>query len=210
LPRKRLRRPLRLQPRGLFQFTPKTVSIDVSAVAPGPGSRKILHVSRSRGALETFDPDEPAREVDLARVVALLELEDSRRQAAGEPGIETLFEPRHLQDVRRLAKSLLRASPGALPFEGRPRTCFESNGTHLGEFLWIARDLPEAVIETRFPSFDAAGFTSTFRRISREAAAAWLARESRGLEGDLLGLSETVDDEPHDATEDRPETRRQH
>jgi len=191
LPRKRLRRPLRLHPRGLFTFTPKTVSIDVSAVAPGPGSRKILHVSRTRGALETFDPDEPAREVDLARAVALLELEAARRREAGEPGIETLFDPRLLVDVRRLAKTLLRAAPNSLPFEGRPRFCFESMGAHPGESLWIARDKPEAVIESRV--VEETAVSVSFRPVTMEEASIWLLAESHGLAGELLEMARQQD-----------------
>jgi hypothetical protein len=193
LTRKRLRRPLRLHPHGSFTFTPKTVSIDVSAVAPGPGARKILHVSRSRGALEIFGPDEPAREVDLVRAVSLLELEAARRREAGEPGIETLFDPRLLLDIRRLARTLVRATPTTLPFEGRPRSCFETMGPHPGESLWIARDKPEAVIETRAPVFDEAGepagTASTFRPVSMEEGLVWLLAESHGLAGALLGLA---------------------
>jgi len=207
LPSKRLRRPLRLHPRGLFTFTPKTVSIDVSAVAPGPGARKVLHVSRSRGALETFDPDEPAREVDLARAVALLELEAARRRAAGEPGIETLFDPRLLQDVRRLAKTLLRAAPDSLPFQGRPRSCFESMGAHPGESLWVARDKPEAVIESRV--VEDTGASVTFRPVTMEEASLWLLAESHGLAGELLGLARQ--ETKHDARDDTgagPSTRR--
>jgi hypothetical protein len=191
LTRKRLRRPLRLHPHGSFTFTPKTASVDVSAVAPGPGARKILHVSRSRGALEIFDPDEPAREVDLARAVALLELEAARRRAAGEPGIETLFDPRLLQDVRRLAKTLLRAAPGTLPFEGRPRSCFESMGAHPGESLWVARDKPEAVIESRV--VEETGVSVSFRPVTMAEASIWLLAESHGLAGELLKLSRMED-----------------
>jgi hypothetical protein len=202
--RQRLRRPLKLSPRGSFAFTPKTVSLDVSVVAPGPGARKILHVGRTRGALETFDPDEPPREADLVRVVALLELEDSRRQLAGEPGIETLFERRHLEDIRRLAKSLIRVSAVELPFSGRPRSCFESLGAHPGESLWIARDEvaretgEDAVIETRRAILDETGspvgMDVTFRRVPLEEASVWLFAESHNLAGDLLEIARAEPD----------------
>jgi hypothetical protein len=193
LPRPRLRRPLRLSPRGAFTFTPKTVSIDVTAIMPGPG-RKTLHVGRTKGAVEYHDPYSPPVEVDLVRVVALLGIENERRREAGEPLVPTLFDPRLLRDIRQQAKALVGSRPGALPFEGRPRVCFETTGAHPGESLWMTKDAnPEIVIESRAPVFDdqgqAVGTETKLRSITAEAAAVWLAEESQSLAGTILDLA---------------------
>jgi hypothetical protein len=191
LPRHRLRRPLRLHPFGTFLFTPKTVSLDVSDVLPGAGV-KTLHVGRGRGALEIRDPDSPPTAVDPVRVVAILEILDQRRKLAGEPAISTLVDSRVLVNLRRQARALVKLRETDLPFEGRPRQCFETEGRHPGESLWIATDTGEAVLERREPHYD--GDVLVGDIVSRvdqlpEDAVDWLLAEGFQVPAALLSLT---------------------
>jgi hypothetical protein len=190
MPKKYVRRPLPLYPRGSFRFTDKTVSIDVSTVVEGPEPRKILHVSRSRGAIEFPDSGRPAQSVDLAIVLSILETVDAHRIRNFEAPVSTLFEPRLWQDIKRTAASTLPVASGriagsteasSVPFPGRPTKCFESRGIHPDENLWVATDTGEAVLESVVRTVTEAGrgysVERRFEIIDAKAALAWLEDE---------------------------------
>jgi hypothetical protein len=191
LPRHRLRRPLRLSPLGTFVFTPKTVSVDVSDILPGPGV-KTLHVGRGRGALEVRDPDSPPTAVDPIRVVAILEILDQRRKLAGEPAVSTLVDPRVLENLRRQARALAQLRAAGLPFDGRPRQCFETTGRHPGESLWIATDTGDALVERRDVVFEGdrlIGDVVSRVDLDAEDAIDWLVEEGLQIPPVLLPIA---------------------
>lgn len=178
--RRRLRRPLRLSPRGVFVFTERTTSFDVSDIVAGPGSSRTLHVGRSRGAIEPDDKS-PAWAVDAPFVVAVLEILDQRRKDHGEPPATAEIDPRSLASLRVAARSVLQAQGSAAPFGQRPAECLETRGAHPGECLWIATDTGETVLETRSPRTDdrgqLLGFDSSSRSVSAAEAIDWILED---------------------------------
>jgi hypothetical protein len=184
MPRRR-RTPLPLHPRGSFHFTERTVSVDVSRVYHPTGrkvSSTILHIGRSRGALEFPKSGSPAVEVDAATVLGLVDMVNAwRKNARGLSAAQ-----REPVEIDAGALSLLRttarrAPRPPLPLEGRPRRCWETGGAHPLEWLWIDTLTGDAVIETRTPVVDARGdianYSSSTRSVSAKDALHWLRDE---------------------------------
>ena len=181
MPTRRLRRPLRLIPRGTFQFTPKTVSLDVSAVLVDAPSGTMLHIGTSRGALEIGGNRSDARALNAAQTMSIVEALDRIRQQAGEPKIETLFDHRTWLVLRRTAQTIRDAGPLGIPFEGRSSRCYETRGPHPGESLWVETRTGEAIIETAVRTVDPKGRPLSVDRSYRPASPAealrWLDDE---------------------------------
>lgn len=184
MPRRR-RTPLPLSPRGSFVFTEKTVSVDLSRTYGRAGEtsgKTILHVGRSRGALEFPGSAAPAVEIDAETVLDLIHAENLFRKTA--PGLKpeerapVALDPRVVSQLRNVAK---QSHGPALPLAGRPRRCWESSGAHSGEWLWMDTQTGRAVLETRTPDMDdagnARGYSSTARDISPAEAVEWLKAE---------------------------------
>ena len=188
------RRSLKLTNGGRFVFGPKTVSIDVSLVMvdekglSGPGTWW-LHVGRTRAALERADRVE---ELELDAAWDIVTREKWRRASAGEPAVESLFDPRLWQEVRRQAEHLSAGRMERRPFHSRPRRlCLDSVGGHPGEFLWLDRDTGEAAIETVVQTLDArgrpTGYTSSFRMVAAAEALQWIRTDGpRSMSESLL------------------------
>jgi hypothetical protein len=200
MPRRR-RTPLPLSPRGQFIFTERTTSVDISRVYHPDAIRSrvegstLLHVGRSRGALEFPKSGRPAVEVDAATVLSLLEIENQYRATAR--GLKpTEREPVAVDpDVLSRLRTVAKQSRGpALPLAGRPRRCWESGGTHPGEWLWMDTETGDSVIETRTPTLDdrgnAWGYSSSTRPVSADVALEWLRVEGASfLPGVLLKVA---------------------
>jgi hypothetical protein len=164
-------------------FTEKTVTIPLVEIraypaSGGAGRIPVLHVGRSRGALEYPDGIRPTIEVDAARVLELLEGETARR-AAMKPGTTATpdpvkIDPDVLSHLRLTAKKQSKTSSSRLPFDGRPRICFETNGRHPGESLWIESETGDAVIESTPPDVSK---TRTTKDVDAATALRWLADE---------------------------------
>jgi hypothetical protein len=193
MPRRR-RTPLPLHPRGSFHFTERTVSVDVSRVYHPTGrnvSTTILHVGRSRGALEFPKSDSPSVEVDAATVLSLVDMVNEwRKTARGLSAAER--EPVKIDaGVLSFLRTTARRAPGpALPLEGRPRRCWETGGAHPSEWLWIDTSTGDAVIETRTPVVDARGdvanYSSSTRSVSAKDALHWLRDEGEWMFPSIL------------------------
>lgn len=180
--RSRLRRPLKLSPRGSFVFTPTTISIDVSPILGDESRRLTLHVGRGKGAIEPSDGS-PAWEVDAVGIVGLLESLDSLHRMdatiAGRPLPSSVIDDARWQYLRRTARALLSSPDLGAPFVGRSRRAFPSkleDSIHIS--LWIAGEPLECLIEERLATFDTQGRPIGIRRIekpvSRREAIDWL------------------------------------
>ena len=184
MPRRR-RTPLTLHPRGSFHFTERTVSVDVSKVYNPTGRHivlTILHVGRSRGALEFPKSDAPSVEVDAATVLGLIDMVNQWRKTARGLSPDEREPVKINAGVLSLLRTTARRAPGpALPLEGRPRRCWETGGAHPSEWLWIDTSTGDAVVETRTPVVNARGdvanYSSSTRSVSAKDALGWLREE---------------------------------
>lgn len=184
MPRRR-RTPLTLHPRGSFHFTERTVSVDVSKVYNPTGRHivtTILHVGRSRGALEFPKSDAPAIEVDAATVLGLVDMVNQWRKTARGLSPEEREPVKIDAGVLSFLRTTARRAPGpALPLAGRPRRAWETGGAHPLEWLWIDTSTGDAVVETRTPVLDARGdvasYSSSARSVSAKEALVWLREE---------------------------------
>lgn len=185
------RRSLTLTNGGTFVFTPKTVSVDVSRLFGGP-ERHVLHVGRTRAALEVVGKEAELLGLDAAS--DLLVREQFARHDAGEPSVSSLFDARLWADVQRQATHLRAMKIAAAPFGARPgRICFATTGKHPGEFLWVDTVTGEAAIETRVEELDAkgrpSGYTSSVRFVSPADAIRWLETDaSRLVPGGVMAV----------------------
>jgi hypothetical protein len=181
------RRFVKLPHGGRFVFTPKTVSLDVSAVCSAvgfPGGRN-LHVNRTSSILEVENPETGETgyvSLDLNEAATVLSREQTRRSEAGEPDVSTLFEPRVWRAVQQQARHLRAARRSEIPFADRTgRLCFETVGGHPGESLWLDPQTGEAAIETRVDELDAkgrpAGYSTRARFVSAAEAIDWLTTD---------------------------------
>ncbi len=138
----------------------------------------ILHVGRSRGALEYPRSGKPAVELGAARVLEILEAENERRSkatrstAAERKPVE--LDAAVLAHLRLTAKKSSLSQPSKSPFEGRPRQCFETTGRHPGEALWVDTSTGEAAIETTVVSKDSLPLKRKFRPVGAMTALRWL------------------------------------
>jgi len=199
------RRRLKTSSGGLFVFGPKTVSLDVSKICgtnmPEPGVGRHddpakpgsvwLHVGRTKAAL---DWDWTVDELELDAAWDIIRREDLRRTVAGEPAVETLFDPRLWREVRRQAEHLAAGRAATRPLgTSRERICLDSVGGHPDQYLWLDRETGAAAIETVTAEFDAkgrrAGYNSSTRIVSAAEALEWLRTDGvRTMSGQLLDM----------------------
>ena len=192
---------------GLFVFGPKTVSLDVSRICgtniPEPGVGRHddpakpgtvwLHVGRTKAAL---DWDWTVDELELDAAWDIIRREESRRFHAGEPTVESLFDPRLWREARRQAEHLAAGRAATRPLgTSRERICLDSVGGHPDEFLGLDRNTARAAIETVKPELDArgrpAGYNSSTRVVSAAEALEWIRTDGvRTMSGQLLDLLE--------------------
>lgn len=211
MPRKR-RKPLQLHPRGLFQFTERTTSVDVSKVLHGSTRDRVtLHVGRSRGALEYAQAGRPAVEIDAARVLEILEAENARRATDRNVGPQdrhpVQVDAAVLAHLRLTARKSTLAGLSEGPFAGRPRQCYETTGKHPGEALWIDTETGDAAIEKTVAS-PKQGLPPTrkFRPVDAKKALEWLRDDEAGFypkvlvarSGGIPTLRDILDRQPPD------------
>lgn len=173
--RSRVRRPLRLDPRGQFVFTPSTVSIDVSSVFPG-GEKRTLHVGRSKGAIEPAGG--AAWEVDAVSITAILAVLDAQAESTGGASLSAAIPVATRKYLKRTARAIVSSPQFSPPFEGRPRRCYPAKEDDGTESLWIATDTLELAVEIRMPALDDrgrfVGLSHGSKTVSRKEAIDWL------------------------------------
>lgn len=174
--RSRVRRPLRLDPRGQFVFTPSTVSIDVSSVFPG-GGKRTLHVGRSKGAIEPAGGG-AAWEVDAVSITAILAVLDAQAASTGAVSLSAVIPVATRKYLKRTARAIVSSPQFSPPFEGRPRRCYPAKEDDGTESLWIATDTLEVAVEIRMPAIDDrgrfVGLSHGAKTVSRKEAIEWL------------------------------------